>query len=156
MAIDPDLPTGPLPFTRYRGQGRLLVGPPTWGDGTARHGYGLPVFAQCGYCCAYCGLDMLASFEAWLQLSVDHVVPRNSISLGFRKDWIEDVANLVTCCGPCSALGNRFTVDVEAPSTLEAFFELRDRAFRERRALILDRRSVERAHYQAQLRSARG
>jgi hypothetical protein len=39
---------------------------------------------------------------------------------------------------------------------VDAFLDLRDRVFLERRALILDRRVVERVHYEAQLRNARG
>lgn len=86
--------SGSLPFERYEGGGRLLLGRPRLGDLTARHGYGPPVFNQCGMGCAYCGLDMSSPYENWLQLSVDlagkhqnerrwyaeHVVQRGELS----------------------------------------------------------------------------
>lgn len=40
---------------------------------------------------------MSASYEDWLQLSVDHVVPMGTKKRGYRVDWLEDVANRVTC-----------------------------------------------------------
>jgi hypothetical protein len=53
----------------------LLLGPPQESDGISRRGYGPPVFAECGMDCVYCGLHMGESYEAWLQISVDHVIP---------------------------------------------------------------------------------
>jgi hypothetical protein len=139
--------TEDLPFTRYSGGGRVSLGKPRQGDLTARHGYGPPVFEQCGYACVYCGLDMAASFEAWLQLSVDHVVPRQMKDRGYPAQLVEDLTNLVTCCRACNDFGNRFTVVDAAPTSDAAFFDLRDRVFRERKAMILARRVQERAIY---------
>jgi hypothetical protein len=134
-----------LPFARYQGGGRTPLGRPTQGDLTARHGYGPPVFEQCGYGCAYCGLDMAASFENWLQLSVDHVVPRQMAGRGFDAELVEDITNLVTCCRACNDFGNRYTVPDGPPASAEAFYDLRDRVFAERRAMILAKREQERA-----------
>lgn len=66
-----------VPFGRYERGGIELLGVPATRDGTARHGYGPPVFAACGYQCAYCGFDMASPYESWLNLSVDHVVPQH-------------------------------------------------------------------------------
>jgi 5-methylcytosine-specific restriction endonuclease McrA len=94
------------PFARYEGGGRRLLGRPRLGDLTARHGYGPPVFDQCGLACSYCGLDVAKPYENWLQLSVDHVVPASAKGIGYPAEWIEGLANLVTCCRPCNEFSN--------------------------------------------------
>jgi hypothetical protein len=119
------------------------------GDGTARHGYGPPVFERDGYVCVYCGLNMLASYEGWLQLSVDHVIPQQMIKRNdYRKDWIEDLANLVTCCRSCNEFGNRFRFDDPAPTSDDDFFDLRDRVFVQRRACLALAHARERLRYE--------
>ncbi len=115
-----------LPFARYTEAGRTILPRPRQRDGTARHGYGLDVFAQCGYTCVYCGLDMAETFESWLQLSVDHVVPHQMADHGYDRKYVESISNLVTCCRACNDLGNRFTIDNPPPTTDEAFLALRD------------------------------
>lgn len=140
--------TDDLPFTRYEGGGRRLLGRPRQGDLTARHGYGPPVFEQCGYACVYCGLDMRATFEGWLQLSVDHVIPRQMTRLGYPVEWVEDITNLVTCCRACNDFGNRYTVADPPPTPEAAFFDLRDQVFQTRKAAVLAKRDQERAVYE--------
>ncbi len=135
-----------LPFATYPSGGRSLVGRPK-GD-LARRGYGRDVLAWCGFDCAYCGLDM-ATFEGWLQLSVDHVVPQQATAVGFPADWILDAANLVACCRSCNDFNNRDPVVDPVPPTLDAFFDLRDRLYLARRARIIDRRADERAWFEA-------
>jgi 5-methylcytosine-specific restriction endonuclease McrA len=137
-----------LPFNRYEGGGRTPLGRPRQGDTAARHRYGPPAFEQCGYTCVYCGLDMASIFEAWLQLSVDHVIPRQMANLGYPVALVEDITNLVTCCRACNDFGNRFTVAQPPPTSETAFYDLRDRVFIERKAMILARREQERAIYQ--------
>jgi len=127
---------------------RTITNPPVTGDGTARHGYGVPVFEQCGYACVYCGLDMLTTYEAWLQLSVDHVVPRQMIAAGYPKLWIEDMANLVTCCRSCNEFGNHFRLDDAVPASPAGFFDLRDRVFVQRRARLALAHARERRAYE--------
>ena len=142
--------TATSPFDRYTGGGRRRLGRPRQGDLTARHGYGPPVFAECGYVCVYCGLDMAATFEGWLQLSVDHVIPRQMAARAvdpYPADLVEDITNLVTCCRACNDFGNRFVAGDPAPTPEAAFYDLRDRTFAERRAMILARREQERAIY---------
>lgn len=136
-----------LPFHRYQGGGRVPLGRPRQGNATARRGYGLPVFEQCGHTCVYCGLDMAATFDAWLQLSVDHVIPHQMAKAGYPADLVDDITNLVTCCRACNDFGNRFAVIGPVPATPEAFYDLRDHVFAERKAMILAKREQERAIY---------
>ena len=70
-----------LPFPRYPGGGTKLLGKPREGDGTARRSYGLKALEWCGHRCAYCGLDM-SVFEGWPLLSIDHVIPQQSVGAG--------------------------------------------------------------------------
>ncbi len=142
-----------LPFDRYEGGGRRLMGMPKRGDETARHGYGPPVFKLCGLRCAYCGFDMGGRYEDWLQLSVDHVVPAGSIARGFRREWVEDIANLVTCCRPCNEFSNAFVVTDQPPTREGDFFDVRDRAFIAKRQLLLAKHARERERFVSQLGS---
>lgn len=123
------------------------------GDGTARHGYGVPVFQRDGYACVYCEFDMLASYRAWLELSVDHVVPHQMINHGYREEWIEDRANFVTCCRSCNEFGNRFRFDDPPPASEAAFFDLRDRVFVQRRARLALAHAQEQLIYEKQRQS---
>lgn len=144
-------PSGDLPFSSYPEGGRSLLGKPRWGDGTARRSYGIKALEWCGYRCAYCGLQM-STFEGWLQLSIDHVIPQQMQSLGFPPDWVLDAINVVAACMACNGYFNRDPVLGEVPATLEAFCELRDRTFLERKARILERRATERAWFNTYIR----
>ena len=146
-----------LPFDRYERGGRTLLGRPRQGDVTARHGYGPPVFEQCGYKCVYCGLDMVATFGNWLQVSIDHVIPRQMARAphNYPMDWVEDITNLVTCCRACNDFGNHYTVSGPKPATEADFFEMRDRVFLERRANILVAREKERLDHFVKFASGR-
>ena len=86
-----------LPFERYEGNGRRLLSPLKGGDGACYRGYGLPVFAQCGTAWAYRGREMRESYEAGLDIAVDHVIPRSVPWYGEHRDWIGNLANMVTC-----------------------------------------------------------
>jgi len=90
---------------------------------------------------------MAASFESRLQLSVDQVIPRQMVTLGYPVDLVEDITNLVTCCRACNDFGNRFVVTDPAPTSDSAFYDLRDRVFANRKAMILAKRAQERAIY---------
>jgi 5-methylcytosine-specific restriction endonuclease McrA len=138
------------PFDRYRDGGRALLGIPAWGDGTARHGYGRPVFDECGYKCVYCALAMSAPYEAWLNLSVDHVVPAHLTKVGWPAEWVLDRLNLVTCCRSCNEFTNGYRpTDRTPPRTLEEFIAIRDRIFDEKREHARKRHASERERYLA-------
>lgn len=140
-------PMSELPFDGYEGGGRRLLGRPSGGDGSSRRGYGVPVFAQCGSNCVYCGSG--GPYEAWLNLSVDHVVPRgDGRTLGYPVEWIEDIANLVTCCRVCNEFLNGYRVNEPPPATLDEFFDLRDRHFVAKHERVLARHEQERAWYE--------
>ncbi len=140
-------PIAELPFLAYPEGGRVLLDKPRWGDGTARRSYGLKALEWCGYRCAYCGLDM-STFEGWLQLSVDHVIPQQSQGAGYPAEWILDAINVVAACMACNGYFNRDPVLDAVPTTLEAFCDIRDRVFRDRQARILARRETERAWFE--------
>lgn len=135
-----------LPFEAYPERGRALLGKPRWGDGTARRSYGVKALEWCGYRCAYCGLDM-STFEGWLQLTIDHVIPQQMQGAGYPAEWVLDAINVVAACGACNGYFNRDPVIGDVPLTLEAFCDLRDKVFGERKARILERRATERAWF---------
>jgi len=139
--------TDDLPFGRYRGGGRALITDLRIPKGSARHDYGPPIFAMCGYQCAYCGYDMAEPYRAWLNLSVDHVVPDYLVEQGHRADWVRNAANLVTCCRACNEFLNGYRVLDTPPSTEEGFFALRDRCFHDKRARALARHRAEEERY---------
>src|SRR5262245_17244762 len=124
-----------MPFDAYPDAGRVLLGRITGSN--CRHGYGMTFMQVTGQTsCAYCGLDLVASFEAFLQMALDHVVPKNVCKgLALPIDWAEDCINKVLACSACNGFDNRFTLQgpCDCPSTLEAFCELRDRIFAERK-----------------------
>jgi 5-methylcytosine-specific restriction endonuclease McrA len=71
------------------------------------------------YCCRYCGLDGMASFDNALAMSVDFVVPR-------ARKGKKDPQNLVACCRACNMIKGR---------TIYKNFE-------EAKAFVLKRREV--------------
>jgi len=137
----------PTPFGGYPDGGSRLLGKPGTGDGTARHGYGRDVLRYCAYRCVYCDLD-LSTFEGWLQLSIDHVVPQQMTAKGYASEWVLDKVNVVACCRACNDLFNRDPAVGPIPVDLAAFIDLRDRMYRERRHRILARREAERAWFE--------
>ena len=139
-----------LPFTKYPGGGKELLGAPRSGDGTARRSYERQVHEWCGYRCAYCNLD-LGTFEGWLQLSVDHVVPQQIAKQGWPKEWIRDTINIVACCGACNGLFNRDPAVAPVPDSFEAFLMIRDALFEQRRDRIRERREVERTWFDTEI-----
>ncbi len=71
-----------------------------------------------GYC-AYCGVDLAASFNLWMHATVDHVV-------GVAAGGADTIDNLVLACGACNSMLSR-------SSAL--------RTFEERQALVPMRRA---------------
>ena len=139
-----------IPFAAYPGGGRELLGIPRWGDGTARRSYGRQVHELCDFRCAYCDLD-LGTFEGWLQLSIDHVVPQQMVKTGYPKEWIHDTVNVVACCMACNGLFNRDLAVGELPGTLDAFLAIRDALFVARRSRIRERRQLERSWFEDEI-----
>jgi len=141
-----------LPFAHYQGRGRELLGRVTGqSGGRSRTGYGRPVFSQCGFACVYCGYRMDRPFEAWLQLSIDHVIPSSAKRDGYTEAWVEDVANMVTCCRACNEWSNDYRVVDPPPTDVAAFFDLRDVHFVRKRELIRSRLAADRNWYDTRL-----
>ena len=64
-------------------------------------GYAFPIHKRDGFVCRYCGLDGKASFENWLTLSQDHLLPKGH-SDRENPDYI------VTACAFCNVAENRY------------------------------------------------
>ena len=138
-----------LPFATYPHEGRKLLG--LVSGSTCRYGYGLKFQQLTGQGdCAYCGMSLVGMYENWLTMALDHVIP-NSVckSLGLPEEWNQDYSNRVLCCTACNTFGNRYKPkSTSIPGTLEEFYDLRDRVFVERKALILERHKKERAFFE--------
>ena len=136
-----------LPFAAYpETEGELLRR--HRGPENARHGYGLYLQRLTGqHSCAYCGVSLVDTYQHWLLLSRDHVIPTSECKrLGVPVDWCESCSNMVLCCSGCNGFDNRYTIPWdESPDgwTLERFKELREKVFLDRKARILRRREEE-------------
>jgi 5-methylcytosine-specific restriction endonuclease McrA len=95
-------------------------------SGTALADYGAETFARHHYTCAYCGFDG-RGFDAWMQLTVDHIRPRSSGG----KD---DPDNQIPACHACNSMTSR--MDFPATATREQIIDDKRKKVRERRALF--------------------
>jgi hypothetical protein len=142
-----------MPFDSYPSEGKALLGRVSGNN--CRRGYGLKFMRVTGQTtCAYCGLDLVASFENWLQMALDHVVPRNVCkSISLPDEWTKDCINRVLACSACNGLDNRYKPQVlpDCPRLLTAFCELRDLIFAERKKRIATCRDKERDFFQRRL-----
>ena|SRR5690606_34172513 len=64
-------------------------------------------YLRCQYTCVYCGFDG-RSFDAWMQLTIDHVVPRHC-------GGGDEPRNRVAACGACNSMTCRMTFSVDDP-----------------------------------------
>ena len=129
-----------LPFDNYPGKGRALFGN-SRGD-NCRRGYDFKLQQITGArTCAYCNLDLTDTYEHWLLMTVDHVVPtKTGEELRIFSKLPDDFSNTILCCSGCNSFDNRFELPagVKPPETLDEFFDLRDEIFK-----IRDRRIKE-------------
>ncbi|MFQ6030785.1 MAG: HNH endonuclease [Dehalococcoidia bacterium] len=135
-----------MPFEKYPGDGAELL--PRMASGTARRDYGLKLQRLTGQThCAYCGISLVDSFDHWLLLSVDHVIPSSECKrIGIPTDWAESYSNTVLCCLGCNGFGNRYTIPWNESAetwSLDRFFCLRNRVFDDRKSKIMFRRAEE-------------
>lgn len=138
-----------IPFDEYPGAGREILG--RVGGANCRHEYGLKFMRKTGQTrCAYCRADFAGSYETWLTMALDHVVPTSVCKkLGIPDEWADDSANKVLACAACNSFHNRYT-PAESPQTLlsiDEFFDFRDRVFAERKELIEESHRRERAFF---------
>ncbi len=64
-------------------------------------GYAFPIHKRDQYVCQYCGLDGRTSFEAWLTLSLDHLLPKGHPERNNPE-------YTVTACQFCNTADNRY------------------------------------------------
>jgi hypothetical protein len=64
-------------------------------------GYGHRIYARDNYICQYCGVDGRKSFDVWLSLSVDHLLPVGHPDR--EKDEFK-----VTACRFCNEADNQY------------------------------------------------
>src|SRR5216684_1800740 len=123
------------PFDLYKHKGQKLLGKPK-NKTNARYGYDFELLQLTRQTkCAYCQVSLVDSFDHWLTLSVDHVVPtKEAKRLGISLNYSEDFVNLVLCCVPCNWFNNRHRVPDEprAEWDFDEFLKLRDREFERR------------------------
>jgi hypothetical protein len=67
----------------------------------ALRGYAYEVLKRDGFRCRYCGLDGTVSFDNWLALSWDHLLPKGHP----RRD---DSDFIVAACNFCNGADNRY------------------------------------------------
>ena len=134
-------------FRRYPKQGRESLGRLQNLTGACRSGYGLALQRLTGQSsCAYCGVLLTDTYDHWLLMSVDHVVPQGEARrLGIPIGWYDDAINQVLCCSGCNGFGNRYGCAALPQEcwTLEQFVALRDAVFADRTRLIAARRARE-------------
>jgi hypothetical protein len=133
------------PFDEYPGKGIELLGRVKGAN--CRHEYGLKFMKQTGQTkCAYCGLDFTESYNNWVTMALDHVIPASVCkTLDIKIKWSDDSANKVLACSACNSYCNRYKPE-EQLSKLESeveFFKLRDEIFEKRKAKIDERRQQE-------------
>jgi hypothetical protein len=137
------------PFDSYPHGGHRLLGIAKGAN--CRHEYGLLFMRICGQTRrAYCDADFAASYETWLNMVLDHVIPQSVCNeWGISEHWRDDYTNNVLACSACNSFRNRYkpSVDLPIPDTLEAFHALRDTIFAERKRLIAARHEEERAFF---------
>lgn len=72
---------------------------PTFND--SLRGYGFAIHKRDHFTCRYCGADGSQSFEVWLTLSVDHLLPKGHLNRD-NPDYI------VTACNFCNVADNHY------------------------------------------------
>jgi len=69
--------------------------------GDSLRGYAYEVHKRDGFKCRYCGLDGSASFENWIRLSLDHLLPK-------EHPERSNPQFMVTACMFCNTADNHF------------------------------------------------
>ena len=129
---------------------RKLSGRIPWSSQSSRRGYGLPVFERSNYTCLYCKRDLKSTYENWLNISIEHIIPHSTLKVwGADFDiWIDDLSNTGACCRACNGFLTVFKLSSEAPKSLEEFYDLRDKVYLQKKELALRRHKVERTWFE--------
>ena len=86
-------------------------------------------YVRDSYRCIYCGRDMVASFDDWMSLEVDHLQPSS-------KKGKDDEENRVTSCNVCNRLKSNYKPDNDFPLDFNGQLEAM-------RKYVLEKRAVE-------------
>jgi hypothetical protein len=84
-------------------------------------GHGHPIFLRDDFRCRYCDFDG-REFLAWMQLSLDHIIPRNA-------GGSDAPENLATCCRSCNSITSRMKFQSGVTQS-EAIGKKRERVLR--------------------------
>lgn len=137
-------------FELYPGKGRKSLG--IVRGSNSRHEYCSKLIQLTGQkCCAYCGIDLVETYDAWLSMVLDHVVPVSVCKvLNIPVELAWDYSNTVLACAACNGFCNRYRPSVASidPTNLNDFYNLRDQIFLERKAKIQERRENEKQYYE--------
>lgn len=140
------------PFDSYPGSGHDLLGRLKRDGRSARGKAG-----EAGYVtlfqrltdqskCAYCGVRLVDTYEHWLLVQADHVVPESEAKrLGIPAEFYLDCINVVLACSGCNGFKNRDALPFAPQPTwsMQVFLTLRDEVFLLRSARIEERRKKE-------------
>ena len=74
------------------------------------------IYIKDGYRCVYCGRDMLADFDTWWSMQVDHVIPES-------KDGDDSITYRVTSCTVCNKIKLAFVPEGYAEMEQEKLLE---------------------------------
>ena len=142
------------PFDDYPGGGYTILRNLRGGKARTEYGHWLVKHGQTS--CAYCGMSLVDSYEHWLLLTVDHVIPvsgkdrKGKHGLGIPKGWHESYSNIVLACSGCNGFRNHYKVSCQERKESwneSEFFHLRDRVFQQKAALIEEARNSEMDFY---------
>ena len=79
-------------------------------SGTSLMGYSKDLFKKYDYTCVYCENYFGDSFENWMRLTREHVIPVSRL-IGDDEKYKNYDANLRVACSTCNNLANRETYD---------------------------------------------
>jgi hypothetical protein len=138
------------PFDDYPNNGKAPLPIPRGTN--CRRGYGLDFMRITKQTrCAYCDeVDFTASYRAWLEMTLDHVVPVSVCKeRGIPISWRDSSSNRVLACAACNSFRNRYRPSsfLQAPDSFQAFLEIRDSIFLERKTLIAKAHQEDRAFF---------
>ena len=139
------------PLEHYTNSTEVKPRPHVANGANCRNGYGVPVIKYWEPSCAYCGKDLMESYDNWLDLSVDHVVPICCQKTWGPecREWIESMANAVPCCRACNEFLNGFRAPETAPASESEFISLRNKELARKREHALQRHQQEQAAFEA-------
>ena len=109
-------------------------------------GYAFRTHQRDGFKCRYCGADGSKSFETWLTLSEDHLLPK-----GHRER--EDRDFKVTACQFCNTASNRY-FDQAAKLGLKFYGMAPDQLVEQRKPFVERTRREYRKFWEAKVKPA--